>query len=159
MVVLGGRDECKIVGLGGVILIAFSIGCGGGGGSSTEPPVTNEVTGVSITPGPTTLNAGAKQQFTAKVSGNGSFDATVAWSVNGVPGGNTSIGTITAAGLYVTPFPLPASGSVTITATSTFDLSKSGSSLVTLKVPAVAGRRSPWMRAHQPTLSALLSMG
>ncbi len=63
---------------------------------------TVTVTGlVSITPATATLLAGATQQFQAAVVGQTS--PTVAWSVDGVSGGNASVGTITSEGLYTAP--------------------------------------------------------
>lgn len=128
----------------GARLVVFAlgagvIGCGGGGGSgtTTTPPVTNAVTGVSVSPNPAGLAPGATQQFAATVTGTGTFTKGVTWAVNGVAGGNDAVGTITSGGLYVTPFPVPTS--VTVTATSTFDTTKSGSATVNLNVPTIAG--------------------
>jgi hypothetical protein len=95
------------------------------------------VTGITITPNPVTLKVGDTQQFTFNVAGSGTFDHTVTWSVNGIAGGNATVGTITTAGLYVTPFPVPSS--ITVTATSNLDSTKSGSAVVNINVPIVAG--------------------
>ena len=54
---------------------------------------------ISITPSTTVLNVGATQQFT--VAGQGNLAAT--WSVDGVAGGNTTVGTVNAQGLYTAP--------------------------------------------------------
>ncbi len=56
----------------------------------------------------------------------------VNWSVDGVPGGNSTVGTINAAGIYTAPLVAPAAGSVTITATAAADPAKSASQLVTI---------------------------
>jgi hypothetical protein len=45
--------------------------------------------------------AGATEQFTATVSGQA--NPTITWSVDGVTGGNSTVGTITSAGLYTAP--------------------------------------------------------
>jgi hypothetical protein len=55
---------------------------------------------------------------------------TVDWSVNGVPGGTPELGTITDSGLYTAPSDLPNNPTVTITATSRSDRTKSGSASV-----------------------------
>ena len=62
------------------------------------------------------------------------------WSVNGVAGGNASVGTISAAGAYVAPEFPPTGGAVTITAVETADATKTADSAVTLEnpVPQVA---------------------
>jgi predicted GH43/DUF377 family glycosyl hydrolase len=57
--------------------------------------------------------------------------------VGGVAGGNSTVGTISAAGLYTAPSSVPVTNPVTITATSTEDTTKSGSAQVTITVPAV----------------------
>lgn len=49
--------------------------------SPTEP--TNAITKVTISPEKVTLKKGGSYQFTAKVSGTGSFDGSVTWSVSG----------------------------------------------------------------------------
>src|SRR5208282_3735581 len=46
------------------------------------------------------------------------------WSVNGVTGGSTQAGTISADGLYMAPGDLPPGGTVQVTATSHADSSK-----------------------------------
>ena len=53
---------------------------------------------VSITPSSSTLQVGQSQQFTAKVSNTA--NTAVNWLVNGVLGGNSSVGTVSSAGLY-----------------------------------------------------------
>lgn len=63
---------------------------------------TVTVTGqISISPATATMLTGSTQQFQAAVVGQ--TNATVAWSVDGVSGGNASVGTITSAGLYTAP--------------------------------------------------------
>ena len=54
------------------------------------------------------------QQFTATVTGNVS-DLTVNWSVDAIAGGNSTVGTISASGLYTPP---ATAGTHTVTATS-----------------------------------------
>ncbi|HEU5403980.1 MAG TPA: Ig-like domain-containing protein, partial [Terriglobales bacterium] len=63
-------------------------------------PPANAVTSVTVTPNPTTLTPGQAQQFAATVSGTGTFTNGVTWTVNGVPGGNAKLGTITSSGFY-----------------------------------------------------------
>ena len=96
--------------------------------------------------GPSTLDTGATGQFTATVTpvpgSNPSTDMD--WSVNGISGGDTTVGTITAAGLYTTPLLAPAPNLVTITATSRADPSKSVSAGLTINnVISVAISPSP----------------
>jgi uncharacterized protein (DUF1800 family) len=63
---------------------------------------------------------------------------TVTWAVNGIPGGNTTFGTVSAGGLYTAPATVPMQSDVTVTATSTAYPAKSGS--ITLSVTQVQPR-------------------
>ncbi len=56
---------------------------------------------VTITPASVQLRPGQTAQFKASVSGT--TDQTVTWVVNGVKGGNATVGTITQTGLYTAP--------------------------------------------------------
>ena len=85
---------------------------------------------VSVSPGSAALTLGATQQFTADVMG--STDQTVQWTVNGVPGGNAASGLISEGGVYLAPTTLPASTTVTVTAVSFADPSKTGVATVML---------------------------
>ncbi|MEW6582202.1 MAG: lysyl oxidase family protein [Actinomycetota bacterium] len=64
---------------------------------------------------PATLLAGTSAQLTATVTNAG---PAVTWSVDGVQGGNSTVGTISADGLYVAPAQVPAGETVRIRATS-----------------------------------------
>src|SRR5947199_6366784 len=70
---------------------------------------------VAISPPSITLQVGQSQQFSATVSG--SSRQIVNWLANGILGGNSAVGTITASGLYTAPALAP-SGPVTVTAQS-----------------------------------------
>jgi hypothetical protein len=74
------------------------------------------------------------QQFTGYAVG--SVNNALTWQVNGASGGGTATGTITTAGLDTAPAVLPMTGNtVTITAVSQADTTKSASSVVTLTSP------------------------
>jgi hypothetical protein len=117
--------------------LTFFVACGGGatggnngGGGSTTPSVTS----VTVNPTHAEMSAAGAvattQQFNANVTVTGGAASAVTWSVNGIVGGNSSVGTITANGLYTPPstFLNP----TTVTATSTADTSKTGTALVTV---------------------------
>jgi hypothetical protein len=89
---------------------------------------------VVVTPTKATAIIGESSQFSATVSG--AADASVVWSVSAPQGSTLSAGTISATGLYQTPFPAPAS--VMVTATSKADNKASASVIVSLKAPALA---------------------
>lgn len=116
-------------------LSLLATGCGSGGSTSTNPPPpTNQVT---VTPNPYTATIGSlPTQFTATVTGPGNFSNGVTWSLLGPPGSSLSPGTISATGLYTTPYPAPAT--VTVVATSIQDSTLSGQATVNLTVPPTA---------------------
>ena len=82
---------------------------------------------VSITPPTVTIRVLATQQFTATVQN--SSNTAVTWQVNGITGGNPTVGAIGASGLYQAPNTLI---TVTVAAVSVADPSKSASATVTV---------------------------
>ena len=90
---------------------------------------------VTISPTTATVLAGGTQQFTATVQNTS--NTAVTWQVNGVTGGNTTVGTISSSGLYTAPTVVPSPATVTVTAVSQADTTKSASALVTI-TPAAA---------------------
>jgi hypothetical protein len=119
--------------------------CGGGGNSTT--PITPTVTSIAVTP--TTATIGMQVQFTATVQGTGDYSSAVTWSIAGPAGSTLSTGTLSATGLYMTPYPAPAT--VTVMATSTQDPTVSGSATVTLSPPATTAGPALTVDASQPT--------
>jgi len=81
------------------------------------------VLSLSISPDGTLLAPAATQQFSASIQG--ATNTSVTWSVDGTAEGNSTVGTITAAGLYTAP---NATGAHTITASSVAYPSVSASS-------------------------------
>ena len=101
-------------------------------GVTITPPVA-----VSVLPGAAVvLAATGTQQFSAIVANAGSNTA-VTWQVNGVAGGNSTVGTISSAGLYTAPAAIPSPATVTVTATAAADPTRSGSAVVTVAYVAV----------------------
>jgi hypothetical protein len=121
-------------------ILVFGLECSraqqSGAAASGQPAQATAVSKVSIAPESATLMPGEHQQFSAIVSGTGSYGEGIAWSVNDVAGGNVGLGTISNSGLYVTPFPAPQS--VTITAKSSSDPAKRASVVVTFAAPPLA---------------------
>jgi hypothetical protein len=91
---------------------------------------------VSVSPASANVPAAGAQVFMAKVTGTGSPSAAVTWSVNGITGGNATVGTIVASGAngatYTAPAAPPSPPTVTVTATSAADNTKTGSASVTI---------------------------
>jgi hypothetical protein len=108
----------RLAALGSLLLAA----CGGGGGGSTSS-TTNIV--ITVSPRRAALTTGQTQQFSAALTNTTSTSVT--WGVDGISGGDTTVGTISSGGAYTPP---SAAGTHTISATSTADTTKSGSSSV-----------------------------
>ncbi len=85
---------------------------------------------VTVTPNPVNVVVGTPQQFTATVTG--SVNTAVNWYVNNVLNGNSTVGTISATGLYQAPATIPTPATVTISATSQADNTTSGSAQATI---------------------------
>jgi len=85
---------------------------------------------VIVAPASTSVVTGATQQFNASVVGT--TNTAVTWSAQGTGCSATACGTITGTGLYTAPSAIPSTASVTITATSAADPSKSGSASVSI---------------------------
>ena len=87
----------------------------------------NPSVSIAVSPQNPTVSVGKTQQFTATgISGTDS----VTWSLNNIKGGNSNFGKISQTGLYTAP---GKPGTVTITAKSVSDSSKSASTKVTIK--------------------------
>lgn len=84
---------------------------------------------------------GDSRQFTAYVPLSPN---TVTWAVNGIPGGNSSFGTVSDTGLYKSPAEVPTANAVTVSATSTAYPTKSGSITLTVtQIPVQLWSLSP----------------
>ena len=100
--------------------------------ASAKVTITLAAGAITVTPGSATVANFGTQQFTASVSG-------VTWQVNGIAGGNQTIGFISSSGLFVAPGDVPTTsdgsgGSVTTTVTvSAVVGSSSGSASVTIQ--------------------------
>jgi serine protease len=80
---------------------------------------------------------GGSDPFTADVASMS--NTTVTWEVNGVVGGDATVGTISATGLYTPPARVPAPATVTITAVSSADSTVSAAAQVTITPPSSGG--------------------
>jgi hypothetical protein len=104
-----------------VLAAALLASCGGGG---------SLLVSVSISPTSARVALGTAQQFKANVVGT--TNSAVTWQVNGVVGGNGTVGTVSSAGLYTAPSAIPSPANVTVTAVSQAASTKSGSATVTV---------------------------
>jgi len=110
-------------------LILVNVSCTGTTKSSPGSTPPSQIT-VSVTPTAANVRAGAGQPFAASVTGT--TNQSVTWSVNGVVGGNATVGTITNTGVYTAPAVPTNPDTITISAASVADSGASGTSDVTL---------------------------
>jgi hypothetical protein len=108
-----------------LILPLLFVGCGGGQSTTTTTPPPGGTASVTITPTRAALTTGQSQTFTAAVTGNAV--TTVTWEVDSIPGGNSSVGTVTTSGVYSPP---SSAGTHTVAARSTADTTVSASANV-----------------------------
>jgi hypothetical protein len=118
----------KVRGLIFLQLFMVAIICSSCGSMVSNPPL---LASVSVTPGSAQPFAGAPVQFSVMVEN--AWSSAVTWQVNSVPGGNATVGTISAAGLYTAPNAVPSPPMVIVTAVLQTDATKSGSSNVTIQ--------------------------
>src|SRR5256884_562957 len=110
------------------VTVLETVGCAG---VSTAPtPISVSVT---ISPISATVAAGGTQQFSAVVQNTS--NTAVTWQVNGVTGGNATVGAISSSGLYTAPGVVPNPATVTVTAVSQADATKSAAGQVTITAP------------------------
>jgi len=129
-----------------------------------------------VIPSNVVLQPNDAQQFTTLED---SSNSGVIWSVNGVPGGDTTFGFITPTGLYTAPAALPPTNPVPLTATSEADATLLGAAQILLQpAPAsngtnyyvnaaigsdtyngtspthTSGNIGPWLTLHKAGLTA-----
>ena len=106
------------------------------GSATVSVSVPPSITSVATSCVSTTIQAGQTTQCSATVQGTGAYSQAVNWFVNSVAGGNSTVGTVSATGLYTAPSVVSSStNTVPITAVSQSDSTKSGSATLTLVNP------------------------
>jgi TonB family protein len=93
--------------------------------------VTFRADDVVVSPTSAQLVTGAKQQFSATVSG--ATNSAVKWSVGGSGCAASACGSISTDGLYTAPLSVPNPAAVIVTATSATDPIKTGKATVTIQ--------------------------
>ncbi len=97
---------------------------------------------ISVTPTAVSVPIGGDRQLS--VFADGVATSAVLWTVNGIPNGDSTVGTISATGMYNAPLQPPVGWIVTATATSTADPNASAS--CTIKVR----NQVPWTTSLNP---------
>ena len=117
------------------LLVGLLCGCGSGDKLTPTPPHPSQ-TQLSISPPAANVAAGGSRSFSASMEGNA--NPSVTWAVNGVAGGNSSVGTISAAGTYVAPL---SASRVVISAALQTDANTVGKANVSVLAPHRFGVR------------------
>jgi len=85
---------------------------------------------IAISPTSATVRVRQNRQFTATIQGTTNTSAI--WKVNGIVGGNGTVGTISQSGVYKAPNSVPSPATVTVSATSAADPTKTASASVAI---------------------------
>ncbi len=113
----------------------FAVVVSNSAGSTTSNNGTLNVSGptavaIAMSPNAATVSAGATQQFAVTVTG--SSNTSVTWTLSGAGCSGAACGAISVGGLYTAPASVPSPATLSITATSVADPTKSASASVTL---------------------------
>lgn len=114
-----------------VVPILALMGCGPGGAPDDDDPP--DPVAINIIETSASVEAGHTFQFHYSVSNT--TNNACSWSVNDVAGGNATVGTIDAAGLYTAPAAVPNPAQVTVKAVAAADTTKSDTATVTILAP------------------------
>jgi len=119
----------------------MAIGCGGGGGGSQSAAASpSGQVQLTVTPTKTTVAPLAPVNLTATVSGT--TETAVTWTVDGVTGGDTSVGAITGSGNTITYTAPALPGAHTVAAVSTADSAVTDAVVLTVQQGAASGTTS-----------------
>ncbi len=124
----------------GVVKLRLTVTDTGGAQDSADVRVTTPSPDITVTVSPSTASVsagGGTQAFTATVENT--LNTAVTWRVDGVTGGNSTVGTISTSGTYRAPGTVPSSATVTVTATSAADTSRFDSAQVTITQSSQTG--------------------
>jgi hypothetical protein len=114
------------------LLILALAGCGPGGAPDDDDPPPQPVT-INVIETSADVEVGHTFQFHYSVSNSTNTSCT--WRVNDIAGGNATVGTIDAGGLYTAPAAVPNPAQVTVKAVAAADTSKSDTATVTVLPP------------------------
>ncbi|HEX4387623.1 MAG TPA: S8 family serine peptidase [Steroidobacteraceae bacterium] len=122
---------------------------------SFTPPAVE----LAVCPASASVQAGSgTQTLTASVVNTD--DASVTWEVEGIPGGNANLGTVSSGGVYTPPAQLPDNGAtVTVTAVSVADPNVSASSTLTITAPVGGGGGGGGALECLTLLAGLVALG
>jgi len=128
----GHADTANVVITPGSATTTAPAAAGQGTCSTATPAIL-----VEVCPAADSVQAGGSATFTATLANT--TNAAVAWEVNGLVGGNATVGTLTSSGVYSAPASLPMPATVTITAVSAIDATATGSAQLTITAAPGSG--------------------
>jgi YD repeat-containing protein len=102
-------------------------------GTATSPEPFRVLGLLTVSPAGAVLVPNGTQQFMALEGDSPTADIT--WAVNEIAGGDSTVGTISSAGLYTAPITIPLPPTVTVSATLLDDTTVTASAVVTLLEP------------------------
>lgn len=109
--------------------------------SASASVTVTPIVSVTVNPHSLALETAHTFQFSATVVNT--TNTAVTWQVSGVAGGNSTVGTIDATGLYTAPGTIPSPAIVIVTAISVADPTKSDSANVTISLTPVLSVNPP----------------
>jgi len=96
-------------------------------------------TGISVTISPATASVNLVSTYRIFAQVSGGTNSVITWQVNGVAGGNSTVGQIDSSGLYTAPAKIPSPATVNVTAVSYEDSAVSATAAITITpAPTVA---------------------
>jgi hypothetical protein len=128
----GRQDTARVVVSPSSVTSAAPATAGQASCAATPPAVQ-----VAVCPASRILATSGTQSFTASLANTS--DTNVTWEVNGIPGGNASVGTISSTGVYSAPGSVPPGGMVTVSAVAAADNAASASAQLTINAAAGSG--------------------
>jgi hypothetical protein len=137
-------------------LAGFLVACGAVDKGPGPLPISVSLTPTSANLYPNLPGAPAQtMQFTATVENT--ENKAVNWFVANVAGGNATVGTIDATGLYTAPQAVPNPAQATVKAVAQAEGSKSGSAIVNIDVPTASGTYPITVTVTEGTLTHLVT--
>jgi hypothetical protein len=113
--------------------------------AATAASCFDPVSGVNITIAPATLSINIVTSFQFQAVVSGSTDIVITWQVNGIAGGNSTVGTIDSNGLYRAPAAVPSPATVNVVAVSYDEPALTATSVVTITpAPSVTISPTTW---------------
>ena len=109
--------------------------------SASASVMVTPIVSVTVSPHSAAVETSQTLQLSATVVNTS--NQAVTWQVNGVVGGNSTSGTIDANGLYTAPGSVPSPATVTVTAISVADPTKSDSASLTISLTPVLSVNPP----------------